>query len=454
MTALSHRFPGEVCKLPLSETLFFKLLIVYGGRFVEWIIGFFIIWLFSLFSDRPSKDKDKGGDGDKNKDDFDGLLLEERKIFLEYSRKKRLESPQAKDNDVIAKKLNKIELDLKVDINRADRLSFDNSIKNKQEFNQRFLKTYQELVKASLENSPEATDSAVAPDKSSSTVEDDSVRLKVDLNKAAETNKLNETFQSIESSVAIENQTVNDYQTSANKNVSKLEWMEDCAASRQDQAAKNPTKQADRLDCANVIVKKSVTPSPASFFKNHGVLSLWHITHCNNLESIVQHGIVSNKHAYSRFQPLDISNHDVQKWRDRVEPFHGRMVHEYAPLYINVRNPMLFAKKNLNNELCLLEVSLSVLNDSYFIFTDGNAASRDTKFFENLKDLNMVPWDVLSANYWNDFPDGKRKRCAEILVYPKVSAFYITKIHCFSTEVVDFARDKNIRAKLSKDLFF
>ena len=425
---------------------------------MEWIIGFFIIWLFSLLGDRPSKDKDKDKDKDENidenKHEIDINFLDSYELLLKSSREKRLESPQAKDNDAIAKKSNKIELDLKAVANQSDRLNFDDSIKNKKKFNQLFLKTYQELVKASFEKSLEASDSAVAPNKSSSTVEDDSIRLKVDLYKTAETSKLNETHQSIESSVAIEDQTVNDCQTSADKNVSKLEWMEDCAVARQDQTAKNPTKQTDRLNCANVIVEKSVTPSPASLFKNHGALSLWHITHRNNLESIVQYGIMSNKHAYSKFQPLDISNHEVQKWRDRVEPFHGRMVHEYAPLYINVKNPMLYARKNLNNELCLLEISLSVLNDSYFIFTDGNAASRDTQFFENLKDLNMVPWDVLSSNYWNDFPDGKRKRCAEILVYPRVSAFYITKIHCFSTEVVNFARDKNIHAKLSKDLFF
>ena len=40
----------------------------------------------------------------------------------------------------------------------------------------------------------------------------------------------------------------------------------------------------------------------------------------------------------------------------------------------------------------------------------------DAKFFDNLADLKELDWDCLYADRWNDFDDGKRTRCAEILV--------------------------------------
>ena len=50
------------------------------------------------------------------------------------------------------------------------------------------------------------------------------------------------------------------------------------------------------------------------------------------------------------------------------------------------------------------------------IFTDGNAASEKTIFYEDAADLDALDWDCLEAEYWTDFDDGARKRCAEALV--------------------------------------
>ncbi|NMG14227.1 DUF4433 domain-containing protein [Aromatoleum bremense] len=200
--------------------------------------------------------------------------------------------------------------------------------------------------------------------------------------------------------------------------------------------------------------KLDLKETVASHFSVFGVFSLWHITHRNNLKTILSSGILSNSGAFSEFQPTDISNHEVQKWRDRVDPFYNRAVHDYAPLYINVRNPMLYVKKHVQNELCLIEVSLSLLESSEFVFTDGNAASRDTKFYKDVKDLAFLPWDVIRASYWNDFPDGKRKRCSEVLVYPYVDPAHIVRIHCASMETLGVAKSYNCDAVISKNMFF
>lgn len=63
-----------------------------------------------------------------------------------------------------------------------------------------------------------------------------------------------------------------------------------------------------------------------------------------------------------------------------------------------------------------------------FAFSDGNAASIETQFFNSLYKLRQIPWDVLKANYWNDFPDGRRKRNAEFLIFPKVAPEYFKRI--------------------------
>jgi hypothetical protein len=55
-----------------------------------------------------------------------------------------------------------------------------------------------------------------------------------------------------------------------------------------------------------------------------------------------------------------------------------------------------------------------------FTFTDGHAEIAYSKFFVDLKDLNHVDMQLMSARYWNDTQedgDRKRRRQAEFLVH-------------------------------------
>lgn len=186
----------------------------------------------------------------------------------------------------------------------------------------------------------------------------------------------------------------------------------------------------------------------------YGVASIWHMTHKDNIREIVSSGILSNKIAYETKNPLDISDQGVQRWRELKDPIYGRKIHEYAPTYINIKNPMLYVRRNIWHDLCLIEISLSALSDNNFIFTDGNAAARNTNFYNETNDLDKLPWDVLNASYWNNFPDGKRKRCSEILIYPKIERKYIIKLHCCSYSTLNYLSQFGIPVKISKNLFF
>ncbi len=189
-------------------------------------------------------------------------------------------------------------------------------------------------------------------------------------------------------------------------------------------------------------------------FNRYGISSVWHMTHKDNIREIISSGILSNKTAYEIKNPIDISDHGVQRWRESVEPIYGRQIHEYAPTYLNIKNPMLYVRRNIQHYLCLIEISLSVLSENEFIFTDGNAASRNTRFYNKIDDLDKLPWDVLNASYWNDFPDGKRKRCSEVLIYPMIQPRYIMKIYCCSSETYQYLAPFGVPVEISENLFF
>lgn len=97
-------------------------------------------------------------------------------------------------------------------------------------------------------------------------------------------------------------------------------------------------------------------------FSKFGVNSLWYISHKNNVPSILSYGILNRQEAlYNNVIREDISNHDVQLLRNRRDPHYERSIHEYAPLYVRARNPMLYACRDQQDELCLIEVSLAAL---------------------------------------------------------------------------------------------
>lgn len=167
-------------------------------------------------------------------------------------------------------------------------------------------------------------------------------------------------------------------------------------------------------------------------FRAMGIGSLEHMTHFQNVDAICQEGILNHYNARKK-NPYDISNHDVQDRRERKEPIYHHRIHEYAPLYINPRNPMLYANLELQESIYIIKVSLDVLDELPFLFTDGNAAADMTGFLNNTDDLDKLPMDVLKSRFWNNFYDGRRKMCAEVLIYDHIPAEYIEKVYCRSS---------------------
>jgi len=105
-------------------------------------------------------------------------------------------------------------------------------------------------------------------------------------------------------------------------------------------------------------------------------------------------------------------------------------IHDVVPVYLVPRTPTLSARRSEEHRIFFLVINTDVLaqENTDFAFSDGNAASQETLIFNSLYKLKYIPWDVLKAVYWNDFPDGRRKRNAEFLIFPKIESGYFKRI--------------------------
>lgn len=191
---------------------------------------------------------------------------------------------------------------------------------------------------------------------------------------------------------------------------------------------------------------------------------LYHMTAICNLPSILEHGLHSHNQAHHlKLISQDISDPEVQDIRSSIEdPIHHRRLHDYVPLYFNTRNPMLYRRKDIQDQIVMLGIDSKVLLDKNTIFSDGNAASKETRFYQEVSNLSQISWDIVNANSWADIQDGKRIKCAEVLVYPLVEANKIRNVYCCLTEqrlncqeiVKNLNRKITIGLSVKTELFF
>ena len=187
---------------------------------------------------------------------------------------------------------------------------------------------------------------------------------------------------------------------------------------------------------------------------------LYHMTHRDNLQNILQNGLKSHNQARANnLTKVDIADNQVNDRRSRREPIYNRSIHDYVPLYFNPKNPMLFRRNNIQNDIVILAIDRKILYQENIVFTDGNAAANATSFYKNPEELNRLNWNCISAEYWNDIEDGKRIRCSEVLVYPNIQTNIIKKIFCNNEQTRIFITSKlnnfpNIEAEINSNLYF
>ncbi|WP_003046165.1 type II toxin-antitoxin system toxin DNA ADP-ribosyl transferase DarT [Thermus aquaticus] len=150
---------------------------------------------------------------------------------------------------------------------------------------------------------------------------------------------------------------------------------------------------------------------------------IYHITHLNNLQGILQRGGLL---PYSQRPPTqqNVAYGHIQAHRAQVVvPVGPRgKLHDYVPFYFCPRSPMLYAIHTQQTDyqgdqrpiLHLVSSAQKVAEARIpFVFTDRHAAVQYVCFFHKLEHLKALDWQAIQASYWANV---REKKQAEFLV--------------------------------------
>lgn len=197
----------------------------------------------------------------------------------------------------------------------------------------------------------------------------------------------------------------------------------------------------------------SLNPLKDRILDEYDIDYIYHMTHYSNVKNIIKHDLRAHTNEYVE---ENIDNKDVNSHREKREPHNNKKIHEYVPFYFNPRNPMLYANKEIQEDIVILALDRRLILRGGTLFTDGNAASNDTSFFDDIDDLGVLDWEAINAYSWNDYEDGKRTRMAEVLVHKIVKSGLIKEIYCYDQATLDYISDlvPECEVEIKKDLYF
>lgn len=160
---------------------------------------------------------------------------------------------------------------------------------------------------------------------------------------------------------------------------------------------------------------------------------LFHITHIENIPSILEHGILSHneiKNKNINFNP--IFNIDVIKKREEIHKG-GRNLLDNANLYFNPRNPMMckIAKSKLGENISVLCINKNIAKNESVLISDGNAASWNTEFNNYDEGIKLIlnQWSLINSSCWDANTEQSRAMMAECLVPNMISPKHIEMIY-------------------------
>jgi len=185
---------------------------------------------------------------------------------------------------------------------------------------------------------------------------------------------------------------------------------------------------------------------------------IYHITHADNLASMVAHGGLCCDSERDRRQIgiVDIGHRNLKDWRKRcrVGPRPECVLADFVPYYFAPRSPMLYAIKGRRVEqyrgsqetiVHLVSTVEAVVRAGLdFVFTDGHPLMIFTHIFDKLCHLRAIDWGIMRARYWADEPgvdtDRRRRRQAEFLVREFVPWTLVQEIGVMNQRMLDRVR--------------
>jgi O-acetyl-ADP-ribose deacetylase (regulator of RNase III) len=178
------------------------------------------------------------------------------------------------------------------------------------------------------------------------------------------------------------------------------------------------------------------------------ITELHNIVPLDNVRSIFERGLLSHNRAEG-VKTTDISNSGVQDRRATkivdVYPDQIRTVHDYAVMYFNASNPMLFTKRDMKDDLCVLRLKPSVILLPNAVISDRNASTNDVRFFKATEGVRHLSLGILFGQFWNNRDESPNEnkvrghiRCAELMVPDSVHPSFIGGVYVAS----EVARNK------------
>lgn len=191
-----------------------------------------------------------------------------------------------------------------------------------------------------------------------------------------------------------------------------------------------------------------------------------HFTHESNLLRIFDQGcLLCDRLCRSYGSSVrSIAYDSIKRKRAQtiVEVPPGGTLDDYVPFYFGPRSPMMYTYRNGNvtgraedlSELVYLvsEAEKVASQGMPYAFTDGHPIVEPRSFFNNLDNLGEVDLDLMRERWWydtNEYPDRKRRRQAEFLVWERMPleliSYFATKTESKRAEVEGLLRSKGLQ---------
>ncbi|BAZ03315.1 hypothetical protein NIES37_73280 (plasmid) [Tolypothrix tenuis PCC 7101] len=186
--------------------------------------------------------------------------------------------------------------------------------------------------------------------------------------------------------------------------------------------------------------------------------NIYHITHINNLTSILNSGglLANSQLRQQQTKYLDIAHGHIQDRRSTtpVPCSAGGYLHDYVPFYFAPRSPMLYAIHKQNVEgysggqqliiHLVSEVELIADSGTIFAFTDGHAIMAYSDFYNEISALEyVIDWELMASKYWFNTPEDPNRKCrrqAEFLLYEFCPWNLITEVGVINSKVAQQVR--------------
>lgn len=178
--------------------------------------------------------------------------------------------------------------------------------------------------------------------------------------------------------------------------------------------------------------------------------NIFRITHVDNVPWILTNGIHCRNSGVHDPSFHEIGNPDLIDKRARrgVPIAPGGTLSDYVPFYFTHYSPMLLniktghkgMRKTPMEEIVIFVSSLHRMQElgHRLLFTNQHAYPVNARYFDDLKNLNKIDWQIIMARNFSRDPDdpGKIERyMAEALIYQHVPLSALKGMVCYSSAV-------------------